>query len=169
MGISNSELLEAVGGEDAKAVQEGGASGQCVSFEHFDRKLTFEDVSTGGSIIVFGPRRDMLSVARNFLEFFIDESCGQCTPCREGTTWLDMILRRMLDGGGRSVDLDLLYDVSDNITVGVGWPPKQTTICPLGPSAVSAVTSLLAYSRAAAEAHIAKANRVPLTIKGSGA
>jgi [NiFe] hydrogenase diaphorase moiety large subunit len=52
---------------------------------HFDRTIAFEDIPTGGSIIVFGPQRDMLRVAENFLKFFIDESCGQCTPCREGT------------------------------------------------------------------------------------
>ena len=50
----------------------------------FDRAIAFEDVATGGAIIVFGPSRDMLAVARNFLEFFVEESCGQCTPCREG-------------------------------------------------------------------------------------
>jgi len=59
--------------------------------------------------------------------------------------------------------------VSDNISVGVGWAPKQTTICPLGPSAVSPVKSLLDYFRDEAEAHIARANRVPLSIKGGGA
>jgi [NiFe] hydrogenase diaphorase moiety large subunit len=84
MGITVAQLLAEVGGEGAKAVQVGGASGQCVPAENFDRTLAFEDVPTGGSIIVFGPNRDMLDVAENFLEFFVDESCGQCTPCREG-------------------------------------------------------------------------------------
>jgi len=84
MGITVAQLLSEVGGEGAKAVQVGGASGQCVPASHFDRTIAYEDVPTGGSIIVFGPRRDMLDVAENFLEFFVDESCGQCTPCREG-------------------------------------------------------------------------------------
>ncbi len=84
MGITVAQLLSEVGGEGAKAVQVGGASGQCVPAEHFDRTIAFEDIPTGGSIIVFGPKRDMLDVAENFLEFFVDESCGQCTPCREG-------------------------------------------------------------------------------------
>ena len=84
MGITIAKLLKEVKGEGAKAVQVGGASGQCVPAAQFDRTLAFEDVSTGGSIIVFGPHRDMLDVVENFLEFFIDESCGQCTPCREG-------------------------------------------------------------------------------------
>jgi len=76
--------LREVGGEGAKAVQVGGASGQCVPASQFDRTIAYEDIPTGGSIIVFGPQRDMLKVAENFLEFFVDESCGQCTPCREG-------------------------------------------------------------------------------------
>ncbi len=84
MGITVAELLEQVGGSDAKAVQVGGASGHCIPASEFHRAIAFEDVATGGSIIVFGPYRDMLGVAKNFLEFFVDESCGQCTPCREG-------------------------------------------------------------------------------------
>jgi len=84
LGITVAELLDEVGGQDAKGVQVGGASGQCVPRARFDRQIAFEDVPTGGSIIVFGPQRDMLVVARNFLEFFVEESCGQCTPCREG-------------------------------------------------------------------------------------
>jgi [NiFe] hydrogenase diaphorase moiety large subunit len=84
LGITIGELLHVVGGETAKAVQVGGASGRCVPASEFDRTISFEDLSTGGSVIVFGPQRDMLHVAKNFLEFFVDESCGQCTPCREG-------------------------------------------------------------------------------------
>jgi [NiFe] hydrogenase diaphorase moiety large subunit len=88
MGITIRELLEHVGGEGAKAVQVGGAAGHCVPAEEFDRNISFEDVATGGSIIVLGPERDMLEVAKNFMEFFVDESCGQCTPCREGNARL---------------------------------------------------------------------------------
>ncbi len=88
LGVSIRELLEKTGGINAKAVQIGGASGTCVPASEFDRKIAYEDVSTGGSVIVFGPGRDMLHVAKNFLEFFVDESCGQCTPCREGNVKL---------------------------------------------------------------------------------
>ncbi|HDQ45855.1 MAG TPA: iron hydrogenase [bacterium] len=83
-GITVQELLEEVGGEDAKAVQIGGASGHCIPAPEFKRNIAFEDISSGGSIIVFGKNRDMLQVAKNFMEFFTEESCGQCTPCREG-------------------------------------------------------------------------------------
>jgi len=84
LGITIAELLEQVGGQNAKAVQVGGASGQCIPADQFHRQIAFEDIATGGSVIVFGPHRDMLAVVKNFLEFFADESCGQCTPCREG-------------------------------------------------------------------------------------
>ncbi len=84
LGITVQKLLEEVDGTDAKAVQIGGAAGVCVPRAEFDRTIAYEDIPTGGSVIVFGPQRDMLRVAGNFLEFFIDESCGQCTPCRDG-------------------------------------------------------------------------------------
>ncbi|MDP7286918.1 MAG: NADH-ubiquinone oxidoreductase-F iron-sulfur binding region domain-containing protein [Phycisphaerae bacterium] len=84
LGVSIADVLAAVGAENSKAVQIGGASGQCIPASQFDRKIAFEDVATGGSVIVFGPDRDMLDVVDNFMEFFVEESCGQCTPCREG-------------------------------------------------------------------------------------
>ena len=83
-GVTVREVLEAAGGEDAHAVVVGGASGECVPAEDFSRAISYEDVSTGGAIIVLGPGRDLLDVAENFLQFFVDESCGQCTPCRLG-------------------------------------------------------------------------------------
>ncbi len=91
LGTSISELLKAVGGEQAKAVQIGGASGKCVPASQFARTLAYEDIPTGGSFIVIGKHRDMLNVAKNFLEFFVEESCGQCTPCRIGN-------RKLLEG-----------------------------------------------------------------------
>jgi [NiFe] hydrogenase diaphorase moiety large subunit len=87
-GLTINELLRQVGGEDAKAVQIGGASGRTVPKKDFERKLSFEDIPTGGSIIVIGPDRDMLELAHNMLDFFVDESCGQCTPCRLGNAKL---------------------------------------------------------------------------------
>ncbi|MBT3201801.1 MAG: dehydrogenase [Phycisphaerales bacterium] len=84
LGVSIADVLTAVGAENSKAVQVGGASGLCIPACQFDRKIAFEDVATGGSVIVFGADRDMLDVVDNFMEFFVEESCGQCTPCREG-------------------------------------------------------------------------------------
>jgi [NiFe] hydrogenase diaphorase moiety large subunit len=83
-GTKISDLLELVGAKNVKAVQVGGASGICIPKSQFDRTLSYEDAATGGSIIIFNEKRDMLHVLHNFMEFFVDESCGQCTPCRIG-------------------------------------------------------------------------------------
>ncbi len=83
-GTTINEMLEMVAAKDTKAVQIGGASGICVPKSEFGRNISFEDVSTGGSIIIFNKDRDMLQVLKNFMEFFVEESCGQCTPCRIG-------------------------------------------------------------------------------------
>ncbi len=88
MGLTVAELLTEVGGLGAKAVQIGGAAGRCVPASEFARTICYEGIATGGSVIVLGPQRDMLHVARNFMEFFVGESCGQCTPCREGNAKL---------------------------------------------------------------------------------
>ena len=87
-GIAVNELLELVGARDTKAVQIGGASGICIPKSQFDRKFAYEDIPTGGSVIVFNESRNMLHVLKNFMEFFVEESCGQCTPCRIGNVKL---------------------------------------------------------------------------------
>ncbi len=87
-GISINELLELVGAKNTKAVQVGGASGTCIPKSQFDRKFGYEDIPTGGSVIIFNESRNMLHVLKNFMEFFVEESCGQCTPCRIGNVKL---------------------------------------------------------------------------------
>lgn len=87
-GTKISELLKIVGAKDTKAVQVGGASGICIPKSQFDRTLAYEDAATGGSIIIFNESRNMLHVLKNFMEFFVEESCGQCTPCRIGNVKL---------------------------------------------------------------------------------
>ena len=82
-GIKIKDILKAAKAQNVKAVS-AGVSGECISSKQFNRRLGFEDFSTGGSIIVFGKNRNMLEAAENALRFFEDESCGQCTPCREG-------------------------------------------------------------------------------------
>ena len=83
-GATIQEVLDLVGAKDTKAVQVGGASGHCLSKKYFNKKLAFEDAATGGSIMIFNENRNMLNVLKNFMEFFVEESCGQCTPCRIG-------------------------------------------------------------------------------------
>jgi [NiFe] hydrogenase diaphorase moiety large subunit len=87
-GTKISELLDIVDAKEVKAVQVGGASGICIPKSQFDRALAYEDAATGGSIIIFNKNRNMLNVLKNFSEFFVEESCGQCTPCRIGNVKL---------------------------------------------------------------------------------
>ena len=87
-GTTINELLEKVGASNTKAVQVGGASGVCIPKSHFDRQLAYEDAGTGGSIMIFNESRSMIKVLKNFMEFFVEESCGQCTPCRIGNVKL---------------------------------------------------------------------------------
>ena len=158
-------------GNELKAWVPGGASAPWfVPEEHLDLLVTKAEIDSHGSmtgsgaVIVMDHTTDLVAAAERLVRFFAHESCGQCTPCREGTTWLDMILRRITSGQGRPADVGMLYDVSDNISPGVTWPPKMTTICPLGPSAVSPVASLLKYFQDEVDEHIANANLVPVTI-----
>ncbi|HAW09291.1 MAG TPA: iron hydrogenase [Bacteroidetes bacterium] len=90
-GTTIMEIIEMAGARDVKAVQVGGASGICIPEAELHRNISFEDVPTGGSIIVFNNSRDMLKILENFMEFFTEESCGQCTPCRIGN-------KKLLDG-----------------------------------------------------------------------
>ncbi|MFA4874377.1 MAG: NADH-ubiquinone oxidoreductase-F iron-sulfur binding region domain-containing protein [bacterium] len=135
MGVTIAELLKEVGGEGAKAVQVGGASGVCVPAREFDRRITFEDAATGGSIIVFGPQRDMLHVAENFLEFFVDESCGQCTPCRLGNSKLLEAVRMLKDG---VCSMSYLNEV-----VSLGETMQLAAKCGLGQSSPNAFLSIV--------------------------
>ncbi len=136
-GITISELLERVGGGDAMAVQIGGASGLCVPRKDFSRRVAFEDIPTGGSIIVFGPQRDMLAVAENFLEFFVDESCGQCTPCRIGNTKMLAAARRMRHEVPPAEELTTLRELSGTM--------QAASKCGLGQTSSMAFMSILEH------------------------
>ncbi len=87
-GTKLTDLLTLVEAENTKAIQVGGASGICLSKKDFHRTLAYEDIPTGGSVMIFNESRDMLKVLKNFMEFFVEESCGQCTPCRIGNVKL---------------------------------------------------------------------------------
>jgi len=134
LGISIAELLKEVGGEGAKAVQIGGASGHCVPAKQFDRHIAFEDVSTGGSVIVFDQSRDMLAVAKNFMEFFCEESCGQCTPCRGGCPVLLEGLEKMERGVCSATYLRELRSLGETM--------QLASKCGLGQSAPNAFLSI---------------------------
>ncbi len=149
-----------LGDRAVKAFIPGGASAPWFFEEHLDLPLEKGTVDRAGSmlgsgaIVVMDETTDVVRACLSLVRFFAHESCGKCTPCREGTTWLERILTRIISGQGRPTDLDLLLDVSDNISPGIAWPPKQTTICPLGPSAVSPISSALTRFRGEFEALI---------------
>jgi NADH-quinone oxidoreductase subunit F len=136
-------------GHELKAYIPGGASAPWFFEEHLDLPLEAGAVGAAGSmlgsgaVVVMDDSTDAVKACWRVVRFFARESCGKCTPCREGTSWLEKVLRRMLDGQGRPEDIGLLLDVCDNISPGIAWPPRQTTICPLGPSAVSPIASAI--------------------------
>ncbi|MGH9067502.1 MAG: complex I 51 kDa subunit family protein, partial [Acidimicrobiales bacterium] len=128
-------------GRTLKAFIPGGASSPWFGPDQVDLRLDQNLVGQAGSmlgsgsIVVMDDSDCVVRAAWRITRFFHRESCGQCTPCREGGGWLEKIMRRIEDGAGREEDLDLLMDVCDNISPGLHyWPPEQTTICPLGPS-----------------------------------
>jgi NADH-quinone oxidoreductase subunit F len=161
------------GGRALKAFIPGGASAPWFYDEHLDLPLETGAVGAAGSmlgsgaIVVMDETTDVVRACHRIVRFFARESCGKCTPCREGTSWLEKILARIIDGRGRPNDVDLLLDVCDNIAPGVGWPPRQTTICPLGPSAVSPIASAVSRFREEFERYVG--GPVTTTVKLSGA
>jgi len=165
MGLSWREMIYEVGGgvrdgNELKCWIPGGASAPWLMPDVLDEPVTLDDAGRlgtmlgSGAVVVMDETTNVVAAALSIVRFFAHESCGQCTPCREGTTWLQQILERILSGDGRPADIDLLVDVSDNIAPGLGWPPRQTTICPLGPSAVSPIMSVIRNFRPEVEAMI---------------
>ncbi|MGC8464318.1 MAG: NADH-quinone oxidoreductase subunit NuoF [Acidimicrobiales bacterium] len=132
-------------GRKVKAIIPGGVSAPWFGPDQLDLPLSQDDVAKAGSmlgsgsIIVMDDTTCMVRAAWRISRFFKRESCGQCTPCREGSNWIEKIMERIEAGAGREEDLDLLWDLCDNIVPGVSWPPAQTTICVLGPSIPSSV------------------------------
>ncbi|MEY2780761.1 MAG: hypothetical protein RL307_465 [Pseudomonadota bacterium] len=104
-GISLNEVLALCGGESAQAVTTAGAAGNCLPRDQFHRRLGFEDVATGGSIMVFGPERDLFDLALNVTQFFAHESCGFCTPCRVGTAVNLRLMNKLAKDHGSPHDL----------------------------------------------------------------
>lgn len=151
------------GDRQLKAFIPGGASSPWMYEEHLDlplEKVTVDKAGSmlgSGAIVVMDETTDMVKACSSLVSFFAHESCGKCSPCREGTSWLEQVLARVVAGHGRPSDIDLLMDVSDNISPGLVWPPKQTTICPLGPSATAPVASAVRRFRSEFEAYIERA------------
>jgi len=155
------------GGRDVKAFIPGGVSAPWFGPDQLDLPLGQDEVGAAGSMLgsgaitVMDTSTCMVRAAWRIAKFFARESCGQCTPCREGSGWLERVLRRIEQGQGREEDLDLLLDVSDNISPGLQWPPQQTTICVLGPSIPSSIHSGIKMFRDEFLVHV-KEGRCPV-------
>lgn len=150
-GLTVAEFLKEVGGDDAQAVQVGGPSGTCIDRGQFGRKLGFEDLPTGGSMIVIGPQRDILDVAAAFMEFFVEESCGWCAPCRIGNVLIRERLERIRAGKGLPEDLTYLEELCTTV--------KKTSRCGLGQTSPNPVATTLQNFRKAYEAKLLPARQ----------
>jgi NADH-quinone oxidoreductase subunit F len=145
-------------GRALKAFIPGGVSSPWFGIEMLDVPLGQDEVgergSMLGSIVAMDETTCAVRAVWRITKFFSRESCGQCTPCREGSGWLERILWRLENGGGRHEDIDLLLDVCDNISPGLVWPPQQTTICPLGPSIPASISSAISMFKDEFYAHV---------------
>jgi bidirectional [NiFe] hydrogenase diaphorase subunit len=149
MGMTLRQIVEELGGGapkgTIKAVQTGGPSGGCIPSEHLDTPVDYESLLQLGSMmgsggmIVMDQDTDMVDVARYFMEFCMEESCGKCIPCRAGTVQLHGLLKRIGQGRGTRRDLDALEALCDMV--------KHTSLCGLGQAAPNPVLSTLRYFR----------------------
>lgn len=134
-GHSVREILDMAGGADAAAVQVGGPSGTMIGRDSFDRKLTFDDLATGGAIIVFNSQRNILEIVEYYMSFFVHESCGYCTPCRVGNVFLQKAIGKFRKGLANPEDIDYLKDLSGTII--------ETSRCGLGMTSPNPILSTL--------------------------
>ena len=157
MGVTLREIVFDIGGgiakkREFKAVQTGGPSGGCIPAEHLDLPIDYERLREvgammgSGGLIVADERTCMVDVARYFLQFLMDESCGKCTPCREGVFQMHAILARICEGEASNEDLALLESLASYV--------KDSSLCQLGGTAPNPVLSTLTHFRGEYEAHV---------------
>lgn len=157
MGTTLREIVEEIGGgipngKKFKAAQTGGPSGGCIPAEHFDIPIDYDNLIAIGSmmgsggLIVMDEDTCMVDIAKFFLEFTVDESCGKCTPCRIGTKRLYEMLDKITRGEGTLEDLDKMEELCYHI--------KSNSLCGLGQTAPNPVLSTLKYFREEYEAHV---------------
>jgi bidirectional [NiFe] hydrogenase diaphorase subunit len=156
MGTTLRQIVEEIGGGPPegtiKAVQTGGPSGGCIPADHLDTPVDYDSLVKVGSImgsggmIVMDQSTNMVDVAKFFMEFCMDESCGKCIPCRAGTVQLHRLLLRISQGHGTRRDMELLEQLCDMV--------KHASLCGLGQSAPNPVLSTLRYFRGEYEALI---------------
>ncbi len=159
MGTTLGDIVFDIGGgipgrKRFKAAQTGGPSGGCIPVQHLNTPIDYESLSAlgtimgSGGLIVMDEDTCMVDLARFFLEFVQDESCGKCTPCRIGTKRMLEILDRIAHGEGKEGDIDLLVELGESI--------KASALCGLGQTAPNPVLSTIRYFRHEYEAHIRK-------------
>lgn len=130
-GVPLADVLEMSGAAGSAAVLVGGPSGTLVGPDAFQRRIAFEDLATGGAVICFGPDRDLVEVIAGYADFFAEESCGYCTPCREGTQLIRRYLARFRAGRADGEDMDGLLRVARTL--------KCASRCGLGQTACNPV------------------------------
>lgn len=139
-------------GRRLKAIIPGGSSTPILTPDHLDIPMDFESVQKAGSmlgsggLIVMDDTTCMVFVAKRLMEFYFHESCGKCTPCREGSSWILQILERIEGGEGKMEDIDLLINLCKNI--------QGKTFCPFGDAEIAPVLSTIQYFRNEYEQHI---------------
>jgi NADH-quinone oxidoreductase subunit F len=154
-----------LGGKKLKAWTPGGSSTPMLTAEYLDVGLDFESIAEAGSLLGTGAVLVMdsddcvVEAARRLVEFYAHESCGKCTPCREGTWWATRVLGRIEQGYGREEDLPLLGEVGRNILF--------RAFCALADGAVSPISSTLKHFPEEYEAHV-REGRCPVTGVGPG-
>lgn len=157
MGTTLREIVYDIGGgipngRKFKAAQTGGPSGGCIPFEHLDTPIDYESLTQIGSmmgsggLIVMDDSKCMVNIAKFYLEFTVDESCGKCTPCRIGTKRMQEILQKICDGKAEKEDLEKLETLANNI--------KRASLCGLGQTAPNPVLSTMKYFKEEYIAHI---------------
>ena len=157
MGTTLRELIYDIGGgipngKKFKAIQTGGPSGGCLTEEYLDEPIDFDNLVQKGSMmgsggaIVMDEDNCMVDVAKFYMEFICDESCGKCSPCRVGTKRILEILTRITEGNGELEDLDTLEELSKTI--------RKNSLCALGQTAANPVNSTLAHFRDEYISHI---------------
>ncbi len=134
-GVTIEQVLADCGAEDARAVQVAGAAGVCVPPAEFGRRIAFEDLATGGSFIILNQSRKLMDMVENFINFFVHESCGFCTPCRVGTSLLQKRLSKLVKGNATRADIEHMHDI--------GALMRKASHCGLGQTAANPILSIL--------------------------
>lgn len=151
-GFSVSDMLDMVGAEavNVQAVQVAGPSGSCIAANEFDRELSYEDLATGGSLIIIGAQHDLLKVVvHDFIDFFVKESCGSCTTCRALSVMYRKTLEKFLEGNGKRSDIQAMLD----------WVPvAKASRCGLGQTMPNPIVSTIRNFRHLYEGRIVSAD-----------